>query len=272
MKQDPQITALLSLLQDDDPKVASLAMEQFLKLEDVADETIASYQDCHDPVLRQRMHQLSSIRSRRRARMEFLDGVENSRMSVWEGIRRINRLYDPQCNLRLLSRRIRELRKRAADALTTTTRTAAFMREQGFCVPSEAVLEVDLYLADSILDIRFGSAALLCALAQHLGRTCGGWEATIALYEGRFCLLDDKNLALDPAEGWKITRLEPSRNLHPCSRQDVWMAVLTQLFMIALVESNLRDLYVFGDLLTALNGDSVDSLPHPLGKTREGRL
>ena len=265
MKTDPKINALLSLLQDDNPKVASLAMEQFLKLDQVADETIATYQDCHDPQLRQRIHQMSSIRGRRRARKEFLHGVEESCMSVWDGLRRINRLYDPQCDVDMLSRKIRELRRDAGGNLGNTAQVASYMREQGFAVPQEAMLEVDLYLTDSVLESMYGSSVLLCALAQHLGRHCGGWESTISLYEGRFCLVDAGNVALEPIGGWRITKLEPSRNLHPCSRQDVWMAVLTQLFLVALVEGDLRDLYFFGDLLTALNGDDVEVLPYPLG-------
>lgn len=265
MSKDPKINALLSLLQDDNPKVAALAMEQFLKLDTIAEETIAENQDAPDPHLRQRIHQMTSIQGRRRLRRDFLHKVEVSGMSIWEGLRRINRIYDPRCNLEKISRQKRALRREAEGGLSTAGRVAAFMREQDFTVPDETILEVDLYLVESVLEFRFGSSIILCALARQLGRSCGSWESTISLYEGRFCLVDKQNMVMDPAKGWEITRLSPARNLHPCSRQDVWMGVLSQLFLIGLVEGSLRDLHLFGDLLTALSGDDLDSLPYPMG-------
>jgi hypothetical protein len=48
---------------------------------------------------------------------------------------------------------------------------------------------------------------------------------------------------------------------------DVLLSVLVQLFLIALVDGQLRDLYHFGDLLTALNNEDVDALPFPLGRS-----
>ncbi|MFO7820665.1 MAG: hypothetical protein R6V56_01190 [Lentisphaeria bacterium] len=266
MNKNPQITALLSLLQDEDPKVASLAMEQFLKLESEADEAIAENQDAENPYLRQRLHQLINIRGRQQDRQDFMRHVENSAMPVLEGLARINRLYDSRCNREKLRRAKKDLRQAADNSLTGTAEVASFMREQDFTVPDEAVLEVDLYLLDSVLEYRFGSAVMLCALAQYLGRTCGGWRSTISLYEGRFCLVDGKNLALDPSDEWGIIQLDPSRNLHACSRQDVWMAVLSRLLLVGLTEGNLRDISLFGDLLTALNSERIDAFPYPIGQ------
>ena len=266
MKKDTKLEALLSLLQDDNPQVAALAMEQFLKQDKVADKMIAIHQDCHDPRLRQRIHQMSSIRGRRRIRRDFLRRVEKVRMSTWEGLRCINQLYDPQCDLEAISLKLKELCEAAGDKLKSAKEMSVFMQKQGFSVPTETSLEVELYLTDSLLEFKFGSPALLCALAQYIGRLCDGWRSTIALREGRFCLLDSQNCVLDPSRGWEVSHLDPARNLHVCSRREVWLAVLSQLFMVGLVEGNLRDIYVLGDLLTALNGEDLDSLPYPLGK------
>ena len=151
----------------------------------------------------------------------------------------------------------------------TTPRLAVLMRDNEFTVPDEDILDMDLYLVARVLQTRYGSPALLCALAQHVAAQLD-WSLTIVLQLGRFKLIDRSNLLLDPAEGWRISRLKTADSIHPCSRRDVLLCVLAQLFLVSLVEGQLRDLYHFGDLLTALNGTDVKTLPEPLGGGVEG--
>ena len=259
------LPALLTLLQDDDIKVASLAMEQFLNL-GLAEAAIAEFQEDHDPKLRQRIHQLSGILRRRRAREEFLAGVEQERFTLWDGVIQINCLYDPQCQADQVTEFIQTLASGISSDAATAAKIAALMREQEFTVPEEDLLDVDLYLVERVLETKYGSPALLCAIAQQAGQEAG-WSSTIVLYEGRFCLIDRHNLLLDPAEGWHVLKLTGDLKFHPCSRKDLWLGILSQLFMVSLVEGHLRDLYHFGDLLAALNHASTgEALPYPLGK------
>ncbi len=262
--EDQKINALLSLLQDDDPKVASLAMEQFLKLEQAADRTIAENQDTHDPRLRHRIHQLSSIMARRRLRQGFVAAVAQEELTLWEGICQINVLYDPQCSRQQVDENVELLTSELAGDTVTTAGLAALMRQNEYSVPGEDLLDVELYLIESVLETKYGSPALLCVLAQQVGQT-GGWASTIVLHEGRFCLMDSSNLLIDPSLGWNLVRMKREDRVHPCGRKDVWLGVLTRLFMVALIEGDLRDVYHFGDLLTALNGGDTDELPYPLG-------
>ena len=265
--EDAQFDALISLLQDEDLRVASLAMEQLLQLGHVADETIAEYQDSHDPRLRQRMHQLASILQRRRARREFIDAVATEKMTVWEGICRITSLYDPQSALDGVEETVVSMGEDISPGHAGAAQVGAVMREWEFVVPEQDLLDVELYLADSVLESKYGSPVLLCVLCQEIGRRCG-WKATLGLFEGRFCLIDGGNLMLDPTSGWHITKMDSADKFHPCGPKDVWLGVLSQLFLVALVEGQLRDLYHFGDLLTALNGCGIDALPVPLGSQK----
>lgn len=265
VSKDTKISALINLLQDENPKVVSLAMEQFLKLGHEAQRAIAEHQETHDPKLRHRIHQLSSILMRRQARVQFLGAVEREEMSLWDGICQINLLYDFQCNLGTVDKAVTEIVEGTAEGLGSTPRVASLMRQHEFLVPEEDLLDVDLYLAESVIETKYGSPALLCALAQHVGWLKSKWLATVVLHEGRFCLIDDHNMLLDPMAEWNIVKLDASDKIHPCSRRDVWMGVLSQLFLVALVEGQLRDLYHFGDLLTALNDTGLDALPFPLG-------
>jgi len=268
-RNKPQISALLNLLQDDDVAVASLAMEQILNMGIDAEETIAEYQEDNDPRLRSRIHQLSSILARRRARMAFLDAVKNETISLWDGLVEINMLYDPECARKTVQESVDELRNAITQESIDAPSVASFMREQEFYVAEEDVLDVDLYLLERVLATRYGAPALLCAIAQNLG-TQLGWHPTVVLFEGRFCLIDRNHLLVDPTDGWHIRKLEMDAKIHPCGRKDVWLGVLSQLFLVSLVEGNLRDLYHFGHLLTSLDGKEMDVLPYPLGDDKRG--
>jgi len=258
------VSALLTLLQDEDVKIASLAMEEFLKLGQVMEETIAEHQESYDPTLRQRIHQLSSILVRRRARRQFIEAMSKEQISLWDGACQINALYDPQSSPAVIAKRIEEVTESLRTEPVTTPRVAALMREQEFVVPDQDMLDVDLYLIQRVLETRYGSPALLCLMAQHAAAS-RDWMFTIVLHGGRFCLIDRNNLLLDPTEGWHISKLKAADRIHPCARRDVLLGILSQLLLVALVNGQLRDLYHFGDLLTALNRTDLDVLPYPLG-------
>ncbi|OGV83692.1 MAG: hypothetical protein A3K18_00035 [Lentisphaerae bacterium RIFOXYA12_64_32] len=242
-------------------------MEQFLNLGQVTEKTIAEFQEAQDPRLRCRIHQLSTILQRRNARKEFIDGIRQERISLWDGILQVTALYDPLAQLEPVHKGIAEMVRLLQSTEITTPRIAALMRDQEFTVPEEDILDVELFLVDQVFETRYGSAPLLCALAQHLAAQVE-WSLTTVLHMGRFCLIDRDHLLLDPVEGWHISKLGGDDKIHPCGRRDVLLDVLLQLFLIALVEGHLRDLYHFGDLLTALNGFTVEDLPFPLGREK----
>lgn len=260
---DKEFYALMSLLQDDDPKVVSLAMEQFLKLSDLR-ETIAEYQEDGNTRVRKRMHQLSSILSRREARNQFIHAVQSNTPSLWQGLCKINSLYDPQASLKKINTQVRDLARQLPDDTVETRHLSAFMKKHEFMVPEEDILDGELYMMDSVLETKYGSSPSLCVLAFRLGELCG-WASQTVLFEGRLCLMAEEGNLLDPAHRWNVRELDKKDKVHACSRRDVWFMVLSQLLLIALVDGQLRDLYHYGDLLTALNESSVNELPFPLG-------
>jgi len=264
---DKEFDALLSLLQDDDAKVASLAMEQFLKLGDV-NQAVATYQEDGNTRVRKRMHQISGIMMRREARGKFIDAVRGDHPTLWEGICRINGLYDPRSSVDKTNRQVRELASELPAVNVGAKDIAALMAEKEFVVPEEDVLDGELYMMDSLLETKYGSPAALCILASRVGEL-RDWSAAPVLFEGRLCLLEKDGILLDPASRWKVHELSESDKLHTCTKKDVWFMFLSQLLLIALVEGQLRDLYHFGDLLTALNGNSINDLPYPLGTADE---
>jgi hypothetical protein len=263
-KKNSTLDALLTLIQDEDTKVASLAMEQLLKLGPVAEEAIAHYQEANNPHLRYRMHQMSGVMARRRARLDFIEAIKKESVSLWDGVLEINALYDLQCSRDRVERMVEEMAATLSQDVADTAHLAAYMREQEFTVPEDDLLDVDLYLIEQVVQGKYGSSALLCSLLHHLGEKVG-WSSVIVLHEGRFCLIDNEHLLLDPTDGWQLIKLEKSDMIHPCGRKDVWLGILSQLFLVVLVEGQLRDLHHFGDLLAALDNVELNALPYPLG-------
>lgn len=264
---DTKFKALLNLLQDDDYKISSLAMEQILGMDTKnLRDILACYQEDKNPQLRKRIHQLGSIIIRRRKKGEFIDAVKKEEVSVWDGLVQLNTLYSPSCDLHYLDTAMQEIVCNISDdIIVSTPYIASLMREGDFSVPEEDNLDVDLYLAEKILTICYGSAICLCALAQHIAKR-NGLQLTIVLYDGKFCLIDQNNLLLDPSAGWHMSKIKDEDKFHPCARKDAFLSVLSQLFLIAVLEGRLRELYCFGDLLTALNGGDLDALPFPVGQ------
>ncbi|NLF16931.1 MAG: hypothetical protein GX595_06700 [Lentisphaerae bacterium] len=258
-----RLSALVTLLQDDNQQVASLAMEHLLSLGQVADTTIAEYQESQDPQLRQRVHQLSSILARRRSREAFIAALGREDLSLWDGIVQIHSLFEPIPPRQTLEARVDEIAADLQPGATMTHQIADLMREKEFTVPSDDILDVDLFLVNRVLETRYGHAALLCVLAKRIAQSAG-WQATICLHGGRFCLIDRDHILLKPAEGWQYSRIATSERIHPCSRKDVLLAILAQLFMVALIDGQLKDLHHFGTILTALNGQTLSALPYPL--------
>ena len=265
--KDNRLAALITLMQDENVRVASLAMEELLKLDGHAEWAVAEFQDAQDEQLRLRIHQLGCVLTRRRNRRKFVEAVKAERLPLWRGVLALNRLYDPRFNAEKVRRAVSELRHQLQEKQVTTPRVAAFMRDEEFLVPEEDYLDTQLFMIQSVLELRFGCPAILCALAQHIS-TQAGWGFTTVLYAGRFCLIDRNNLLLDPSEGWRISKLKEADKIHPCARKDILYGMLSQLFLVALMEGHLRDLYHFGDLLTALNGATIQSLPYPLGELK----
>ena len=263
--EDTKTTALINLLQDDNQRIASMAMEQLLKHETMLDETIAEYQESEDPRLRQRLHQLSSILARRRYQRDLVAALRDKSITLWQGICRLNQLYDPNCSQSQITDMVNSLAEESDRALSNSSRLASFMKEADFTVPLHIPLDIDVYLIESVLDFRMGSSAVLCALAQNLAWMNGNLSTNIVLYEARFCLTDNSHHLIDPAAWWRVSKLEDTKDIHPCSRQDVWLGILSQMFLIAVTDGNLYDTHYLSKLLTELNGDPLSSLPHPLG-------
>lgn len=263
-KSRKNIQALINLLEDEDRHVSSMAMEQLLTMDGDVDGLIAEFQEASNPVLRGRIHQLGNIVKLRRERTMLVNEVDDGKLTIWDGILRINRQYNPQMNVRSVNRMIEELAMRVPSPLSTVG-MAAFMHNENFAFTGEDILGADLYLIEDVLTQRLGSPILLSVVARHLGEIYG-WNALIVLFKGKHCLYDEDTCDLvEPSEGWRVTRLNKDDKLHPCADRDIWLTILSQLFLSALLEGRLQTIHRVGTILARLCGGEFSKLPFPLG-------
>ncbi len=264
MKNERQrIDALLNLLEDEDQQVSTLAMEQLLQLEHHADALIKEFQEAASPRLRTRIHQLGNILNLRRSRNAFIKNVAANNLSVWDGLLQINYQYNPRLSTSAIDAQLTGLERRLPENLSTV-RLCGFMRDEQFSFTGEDTLGADLFLLEDVLAQRVGSPIVLSVIAGHLGERAG-WSSSIVLYRGKHCLIDSDSNLIEPAEGWNVTRLTRDDRLHPCGDRDVWLTVLCQLFLAAMLEGRLQAIHRVASILCELCGGEFKHLPYPLG-------
>jgi hypothetical protein len=259
---NPTVDALVNLLEDEDAHISTLAMEQLLRHQD-AETLVAELQESASPLLRTRIHQLGNILNLRRARLDFISRVEGGNLSLGQGLEQINYLYNPRMNVGAVETMFNELLAKMPTDVNTN-RLTAFMRNENFTYTGEDILGADLYLIEDVLAQRIGAPVILSLIARQLGRQLG-WNASIVLFKGKHCLLDPRGHLIEPAENWRITRLPRHDNLHPCGNKEIWLTVLCQLFLSAMLEGRLLAIHRVGSIIARLCDGDCRDLPFPLG-------
>ncbi len=264
---DRTTEALVTLLFDEDPKVAIQAMETLISRGESLDEVLQIYQDSTDPHVRKRIHQISTVLSRRERKGNFINRVKSSKGSLIDGLIQLSVLGNPRLSESAVRRDFHTLvlllSKKMEGESVTTEELVGFMRSNNFFVPETFALEEELLLTDIVLRYRLGSAVVLSSIACSIGIACG-WKGSMTIYEGLFCLLDSDNQLINPTFSWKITEAEPDR-CFPCRNRDVWYNVLSQLFLTSLQDGSMQDIHLYGSLLTELFESDISQLPYPVG-------
>ena len=263
MKQESVLTnALLNLLEDDDRYVSTVAMEQLLSSDNV-DELVAEFQESHSPILRNRVHQIGNILRGRQLRSEFVKNFKNAAISLWDGIVQINFHYNPKMDSRQLARMMISLEDQLPRRLSAAS-LAEFMRSKNFSFSGEDIIGPDLYLIEDVLLHQVGSPILLSVVARELGRK-RDLETSVALYKGKHCLIDRFNNLIKPTEDWRIKHLKTVQDIRVFGKANIWLVVLSQLFVSAMLEGRLQAIHRVGSLLAELCGGRVRNFPFPLG-------
>ena len=137
--------------------------------------------------------------------------------------------------------------------------------EQNFSVPSDDILDPSLLLIFDVLDSNMGTPLLLCIAARRIAAS-NGTKLTLVLHRGRHCLIDEDRTFIDPFNGWSVSSLKRETKVYPCTNRDILLTVISQLYLSALVEGQLRVIFQLSQMMAALSDSKIENFPFPIGK------
>lgn len=259
-----EVDALINLLQDEDPQIAVIAMEKLLSNPSFIDNQLRDLQESAEPCLRTRIHQMESIITRQRQIKDFTDRVKGNNVELWDDLIFLNKIIDKELATGSITKAYSELTGKVPKKTFTTLELAAFMRESNFNVPSEDILDPSLFLIYEVLTSGLGNPLLLCIITQEIGKKFNK-SLTTVLHKGRHCLVDERNSFIDPQNGWSVTKLKLNAKVYPCTNRDILLTLISQLYLSALIEGQLRVISFLSKVVAALSNGSIEELPFPVG-------
>ena len=265
---DENLKHLISLLDDSNPLVGANVLAELLKYQDKLPELIKELQESHDPVVRQRIHQLQVIAAIRKQRHDFAQQVRSNSLSLFDILLGIHLLwYDsdpPEEIIASWKKHIKTAKKFNPISLTTLGR---FMRKQEYAAGQPDQFRADHYCLGSVMDERIGAEVILCCLAAITAASFKV-DTRIGSAGKRFYVVDGSGMALCPARNWNCSPLPPSIHLFFWNRQSLVKHVLSMLFLYAVASDSFRYINTIGSCLAeiATGKDKLDFLPYPYNK------
>lgn len=260
-----EIDALLKLLDDDDPQVTALVMENLLQRKNQLKSKLAELQESNNPKLRERIHQIESIITRKQRLQTFLNNLNKGKVSLWQDLIYINKLVDSALSKNDVQKQFKNLTDKVDTAELTCLDLCEFMREQGFMVPEEDVLDPDLYLIDAVLTCGLGSPLMSAIIAQKIAKEFH-LELSIVLCKGKHFLLDPEDNLISPQNGWTFKKLKKGSKIYPCTQKDCIESMIAFLYLSAVTEGQLKLIYTFSKIIAILSNTTLEKLPYPIGK------
>ena len=262
MRRKPDVSALLSLLDDEDEQVALEAMAQLLERGDEAGAELAKFQDSSEPLLRRRVHQLEAALTLRRRRREFSRRLALPEPEVAELLVELHlQWFDNDSQPEMLSRLEAFLAAGRSGGMRNLADVAAYMRKCGLTAERDTTLRPEDYCIGVVLYDRIGSTALLCQLGRELLR--GVAAVRVVRFMGEFALWDG-NILLLPERDWRLVRSPAADELEPWDDRKVLKFAAAMLFSAAVNSDSFRYVLTIGQAVSGLPDDEVLSyLPYP---------
>ncbi len=263
-KPDENIRHLLSLLDDENQQVASLAMAELLKFDDIIDPFLGELQESGNSRLRKRIHQLQSVLSFRRRRIDFSKNLKNKNLDLITGLFELHFQWydnDAEADVRKLwDKLIDSSRKFSPD---TIEKLAYFMRKFNFTVAERDNLDPDYFCIGIVLEELIGSDFILCAIAMEVA---AHWNLKLQVIQivGDFALLDPNGKVLLPGNGWRLLPQEKKGYSKKWNNTMLLKLTSSMLFLAAVSTSSFRYINTIGHCLARISGkDELDFLPYP---------
>ncbi len=256
------IKNLISLLDDSNEKVAVAAMAGLLKFEHELAPALGVLQDCDDPLLRKRSHQLQVALLMRQRRRELAVELAKPKVDFGKILIDIHLQWFDNDSPGMLIDMWKNFQKIAKENnLTELKQLSLFMRMFGFRAQKETILRPENYCIGPILENLSGSGALLCGIGVNIARQRSGFR--VARVINKFVIADGKGQVIIPTQNWKLFRLNHEKPEY-FSQRELLRYCGNTLFTGAVASDSFRYIYTLGQALSGVEGrDFLGSLPYP---------
>lgn len=262
MQTDPELNALLSLLDDDDDTTLLPVMSALLERHTDLMPFLAELQESASPQVRKKIHQLQSIIIQREKRFSLLQRIDDPEEDffgiladmhlLWYDSSPVTELEDVVCEF---------INDFNGKSITTLQQTAEYMFQNNFKVTPPSSVDPDSCCIGSVIYWKKGSSAILCGILKNLLPREGNFN--IIKIKNTFALSDGRNVLL-PEEWWDIRPADEFSNCEVWECRQILRYLLNLLFDNAINSNSYRYIYTIGQALSGKRDSSfLKNLPYP---------
>lgn len=269
MKKSPSVDSLLKLLTDEDD-IARVAMVQLLlQFGHESDEIIRQLQECDDPLLRKRSHQMQAMLTFKQRRLNVSNVIHNREniFSLSGILQEFHLVWFEQDSCTEIEELYRNLLTNyPIEKKPSFARLCKFMKEYQFCSLPDGTASANLYMLGTVLESKYGSnsffAALMLAINEDLQLNL---DLQVIIFEHRFYVHDrTSNMVCDISEHWNTKILDFS-TYKLCSKRQLIKYMVSLCFCNAVNDDAFRYIQILGEILLP-TGDT-STLPYPYSGT-----
>lgn len=264
-KNPPSPEALLKLLSDEDD-IARIAMIQLLlNYGHESDEILRQLQECDDPVLRKRSHQMQALLTFKQRKMDLFNILQrrNGQFFFSDILQAMHLVWFDQDSSAELSDLYRSLLKEYPLENGKSFETLCrFMKEQQFVALPDSTATGNLFMLGAVLDSKYGSNSFLSALALAITEDLQfDTEIKIILFEHKFYLYEPQNnLICDLREHWRLKTLN-FNDFQIFDRIHILKFMTALCFCNAVNDDAFRYIQILGEMLSPTH--QTNNLPYP---------
>ncbi len=262
MPPSPEITRLISLLDDEDEAIAVSAMAELLYRDRELGSLPGELQESDNPLVRRRIHQLEAALTLRRRRRDFLTKLSASRLDFIDLLIDIHlQWFDNDSRLDLQRQYAGFQADFGKSVIGSLNDLAYVMQKFGFSAETETTLKPENYCIGSILSDKIGSGAVLCGIC--LAALGSPRNLRIVRAWGNFAISDGEQLMI-PVDHWQVRGLPPLREVEFFEERALLKYASVTLFSCAVNSDSFRYVLTILQALTGRDDDSpLGCMPYP---------
>ena len=242
-----RIKSLVALLEDENQKVASSAINELLKYGKEAESLIKRFQESPNVLLRKRIHQLQAITRVRKMREILSKRLNNVHSGLWNGILEIHMLWfdrDIKENINELFWLLLDEFKLNCDFSAQSV--SSFMKSRGFVLPLRGDIDAEFFCIGPVLESKIGTEVILSVLVYKLLLESGKKSKIVKVRENFRVLCSDGNVVI-PDE-WKVISAS-EEEYRECLSGEILRNIAYKLFLSAVTSDSFRYSYTIGSCI-----------------------